>query len=282
VSAQGRYKRPMPDDEPRRTPRGDATHELIAEAAFRLISDASPDDFLGFLGPKRLADQAERIVFDDRRVGIRPPAPGTVGTHFAREGSHHAFDRGRLAGELVRRASADIAAAADAGQEGYFEAIDRFAATGDFDALVEAVAGDVDHYRPGGADPLTDARERLYFVATALADAESSFATPLRETQRDSVAKAAVIYRRVLEVTGRRMVDGYDETELATLIAMLMEGESLRHRSGASIAVEKVADAIFRIFWALTADADDPDPDYKADLTRHLPRAGPDVTPSPA
>jgi hypothetical protein len=83
----------------------------------------------------------------------------------------------------------------------YLAAADRFSETRSLDAVVTAIDADLAQYRPGGADELVDARERVYFTAVALCDLGSTIAQKLQRTNELSVETAVPIYDRFLELT---------------------------------------------------------------------------------
>jgi hypothetical protein len=67
--------------------------------------------------------------------------------------------------------------------------------------------------------------------------------------------------------TGRRLVEGFDTKELATLIAMLLEGQSLRARYKGELPLATIANAVVRIFWAFSVTVDAEEPDVHAELS---------------
>jgi hypothetical protein len=250
-----------------RDPTGQPTRDLILEAAFLSVAEASLDDLLSFMGPTSLARAASEMIETDQRLGVRSPAPETVAYHFHTPDTERQFDLGQLADELIDQACAQTIEAATDARQTYLDAGERFAETRNFDAVITAIDGDLAHYRPGSADPLVDARERVYFTAIALCDVGSSIARKLQQTSERSVESAVPIYERFLELTGRRLVDGFDTRQLATLVAMLLEGQSLRARYRGELPVEKIAAAVIRIFWAFSVRCDSEEPDIHADLT---------------
>ena len=242
------------------------TRALIVEAAFRLVAQASLDDVLRFVGPTSLAEAAHDLVIEDKRAGVKAPAAETVAYHFHEKGTARKFDIEALAGELLSQACEQIVEAAHIAQVEYLDAAERFADGGTLDAVATAVGKDLANYRPGSDDALVDARERLYFTAVALCDDESAMASQLRETNERTLNAAIPVYERFLALSGRRIVAGFDVRDLAALISMFLEGESLRYRYRASLAEQKIAHAVIRMFWAFTLPQDEVERDIQAEL----------------
>jgi hypothetical protein len=252
--------------------RWDDARQLIVEAAFHRMRGASLRDILSFLGPKALAEAARELVLEEQRANVRAPSPETVALHFRRPDTQRVFNLDELAEELLLQACAQIVEAAEDAVVGYLEAADAVAASGDLAEVARAMAKDLAQYQPGSVDPLIDARERLYFTAVALCDDESAVAKKLRKTMERVADGWVPVYKRFLEVSRRRMVQGYEERDLAVLVSMLLDGETLRYRFSGNLDFEKVFAAVIRLFWAFTAPIDGDDPDVVGELTRDLPK----------
>jgi hypothetical protein len=218
-------------------------------------------------GPTSLARAAGELIETESQIGVRAPAPETIAYHFHTPGTERKFDLGRLANELIDQACAQTVEAEEDARQTYLAAAERFAETRSLDALITAVDDDLAHYRPGIADALVDAWERVYFTAVALCDLGSSIARKLQQTNERSVETAIPIYERFLELTGRRLVDGFDTRELAALIAMLLEGQSLRARYKGELPLAKIAQAVIRMFWAFSVPCSLAESDIYADLS---------------
>jgi hypothetical protein len=244
------------------------TRDLIIEAAFLSLAQASLKDLMSFLGPTSLARAAAEVLDTQQRIGVNAPAPETVAYHFHTSDTERQFDLVQLAEELIEQACAQTVEAAEDARRTYLAAADRFSETRSLDAVVTAIDdADLAQYRPGGADELVDARERVYLTAVALCDLGSTIAQKLQRTNELSVETAVPIYDRFLELTGRRLVEGFDTKELATLIAMLLEGQSLRARYKGELPLATIANAVVRIFWAFSVTVDAEEPDVHAELS---------------
>jgi hypothetical protein len=251
-------------------PVAQTTRDLIVEAAFLSLAEASLEDLMSFVGPTSLARASKGLIEAERRVGVRPPAPETVAYHFHTPGTSRQFDLGTLADELIEQACSQTVEAAEDARQTYLAAAEHFAASHKFEAVIAAVDADLEHYRPGSADALVDARERVYFTAVALCDLGSSIARKLQQTNARSVDSAVPIYERFLQLTGRRMAGRFTVRELAALVAMLLEAQSLRARYKGELPIEKIAAAVIRIFWAFTVRQDAAESDVSADLVSAL------------
>jgi hypothetical protein len=252
----------MQQDSPSQT-----TRDLIIEAAFLSLAQASLEDLMSFVGPTSLSRAAADLLETEGRLGVRAPAPETIAYHFHTPDTERQFDLVRLADELIDQACAQTIEATEDARRTYLAAAEHFAETRSFEAIITAVDDDLAHYRPGSADALVDARERVYFTAVALCDLGSSIARKLQQTNERSVETAVPMYERFLEVTGRRLVDGFDTREFAALVAMLLEGQSLRARYRGELPLEKIAQAVIRIFWVFSVPRGSAEPDIYADLS---------------
>jgi hypothetical protein len=236
------------------------------ETAFRALADATLSDLLSFLEPKRISDDARALIHEKRRIGVRPPHPTTVAYHFHVDGTERKFDRDKLVTEMLDRACRQVEETARESAATYIRAAESIAETGSVESIYQALEDDHERYSPGSAAEPVDARERLYLAAIALSDQGTDIANKLRAARTASDETFVNVYEKFLDMTGRRLVDGYTTRDLAVLISMLLNGESMRSRFRDSLPMETVAGAVVRMFWAFTIPADASAPDVEAEL----------------
>jgi AcrR family transcriptional regulator len=233
----------------------------MVDVAFREVGQAGVSELLDFLTPERIVESAEEALTGDN-----------VRYHFHKPKSQRQFDREALFLELLERACDQVAQASRKVTETHLANATAMESSGEVAPLYEAVAAGLEHYRPGAEDPAVDAREVIYFLGIALCDHERSVAQQLRATDEQTESTFARVYERFLDMTGRRIAAGYSVRDLAKLISMLLNGESMRYRYGNSLPLAKVADAGMRLFWALTTPEGEEDWDIEQDVRTAIRR----------
>jgi hypothetical protein len=255
-----------------------ATRELLLDAALHLLSDAELSDLLAYITEKQIAEAAAEMLTDQGRNDVRPPSTRTVGYQFRGSSGTRKFDRGILASALLARALERNGEIERAAAEAHLIAADALAeAAGDPNAdlrpVITAIFAEMQGRSPGAADPLLEARERVRYAAFAACDRDGALAKTLRNHDEVNDGMFDAVYERYLRISGRRPASGYTLRNMRHLIAMFLEGETVRARYGGSLPPVLVADTVLRMFWALSAPVDGPELDYQAEALAAIRQA---------
>lgn len=233
-------------DEPRAR-----TSDLVLEAALETIGRADPDVLFGFLRAQQLADKVGRA-----RNSVTKAFPGEYG----------GFSTRRLAIALARRTIHEMEEVGRANIKSYLQALDSVRRGASLVAVVSAVASDIGQYSPSD-DPRQTARERLYYLLTALADSNAEISGLLRELEETLNAEYIPVYEGFREVLGRQW--SVDRATTQKAIACYLEGVALRRRAGLTVTDEEAADAVMRLFLAYTTPSGVDLPESPLDALDH-------------
>lgn len=242
-------------------PDGDRTGKIL-DAALDVIGEANAEAFLKWITPELLAPRTSVSAATVRREFAR----------IEREGEETGgFDREALIVALVERAFGRIHGLVESSRETYMDAADFLGQEEALARVSAAIVADLNAYLPGmDSENDVTGQERMFMLAIATCDRHGRIARLLRERQEENLRLTVPIYEAFLARTHRRLAAGVTIEQLATTVAMLLDGAALRRRYHPQFADEPVTDAVLRLFWSFTVARDSEDRDVVAELMRDV------------
>lgn len=243
---------------PARTER--TTRDEIVEVALERVGDAAFEELLKAITPEVLAAEA-------------PWAASTVRYHFRRHrgsgtsgGGALSFQRRDLSLAMLEHVLSDVTRDSAVAAETYEQAAAELSASGSLAGAVDAVRANLDRFTPGAGAEDISARERMYYLALAVADTDSDAARLLRTNRRQQQERFLEVYATYLDALDRELRPGRTLEELACAVAAVLDGHLIRVRFDPGSPGDWVGDAIMAILAAFTTRRGTPPWDLEREL----------------
>lgn len=230
----------------------DLRRRALTGAVLAVIDELDSADLIVGVTPERIGQRlgysASSVRYQFSRLF------GAESTDQSSGKSTWTFDRSDLWRALIDDIGERVLSTTLTVRDRYLTALDRAAAIGTLAPLSDVVRDDLDAYAPGASDAPTSLSERAYLLAVAASDGAPDLARQLRHIRKRELELYLPIYRRGLELSGRRLRAGLTLLDVAGAVAHLLEGASFarRHSPSSTASDRATAHAMLAIFNGMT------------------------------
>lgn len=220
--------------------------DRTVEAALRLIQRADSDDLFALITAEAVRDN---MLDEDG-----PPHSSTT-IRKAVGAQRGAAFRQRLFNATLSRAVDDLVQTANENASKYIQAADTIrrggpnAAAVAGPAIAAAIVADLKAFFP--SDALIAGRERIYYLALAMADGDQNVKRILNGGFASSQDAYLAAYQAFQDVTGRTLSAQVSDDQVFLAVSGYLEGIGV-YRRFRPVSDDQVIDSVIRIFWAHT------------------------------